>query len=222
MIECIARKAFFSEHPAARLYTAREHQWSYTNLAEDAPRYAEALRRRNWYDCLPYADSAAPPLDGFTAMAVAAETRKDYREHFPQSTLSFFEELGAPAIYFFAEYPLDWMAYDFRSFRTRRQLRRITGSRQFTGCFKTDAEGFRALFPLFLFTNIDNSRMLSLYAEGRDNPVAMFLCDDGNLHTSYPAKAMGGVLHAAAAAGMVTGDPFAVCGTHYTGKLPAF
>ncbi|WP_299986467.1 hypothetical protein [uncultured Pontibacter sp.] len=204
MIQAIRRTTIFRFSPFADNLIA-SYQRSYAAMF-DATIPEEAKVLRQYYDHREALQPDDTPIMSDLVMAYDAADRPDYVTQMPLRPLQFFNSLGVAQLYLMDFLRSDLNEFPFENFRKKNLFRRMVGRQSEDYNFLLDTSDL----PLFFHARKWDVPVIFLVAAAGEIPVAVNLCDDGNLHVSCPDRYSQQVQAAALAAGFETGD-FTIC-----------
>ncbi|MBF8963896.1 hypothetical protein I0P70_11605 [Pontibacter sp. FD36] len=208
MIQPIRRASIFRSSPFADNLIA-SYQRCYAAMF-DATIPEEAKVLRQYYDHREALQPDDAPIVSDLVMAYEAAERPDYVTQLPLRLQHFFNSLGVAQLYLMDFLRSDLNEFPFENFRKKNLFRRMVGRHSEDYNFLLDTSDLPRLLPLFFHARKWDVPVIFLVAADGEIPIALNLCDDGNLHVSCPDRYSQQVQEAALAAGFETGD-FTIC-----------
>ncbi len=212
MLTPIVRTAIFKSHPFIDNYIAGMQQaygadFNFDNLKE-------AARLKKYYDhLLPF-----QPIDTSTnkygEMAYPAGSKADYVIHFPKQLAELLINLDITDLFLMQSIKMDFIAeFPFENYSKKNRFKRMGGVKSANIGYRFNVNNLPAVLPLFLFARHYDTPVIYLFSADAAKPLALRLCDDGNLHYNIPAAQHQAFIHAANASGFVT-DGEDLCGRY--------
>ena len=84
--------------------------------------------------------------------------------------------------------------------------------------FELAVHDLAVILPLIFYSSRHSVPIIYLFSAESSLDIAMFLCDDGNFHISFPSGERESINAVAEAAGLKVGD-IKLCNTYHTGLL---
>lgn len=217
MIHPIRRASIFRSSPFADNLIA-SYQLSYAAMY-DATIPEEAKVLRQYYDHRAAWQPDDTPIVSDLVLAYEAADLPDYVMQLPLRVQQFFNSLGVAQLYLMDFLRSDLNEFPFENFRKKNLFRRIAGRHSQDYNYLLDTSDLPRLLPLFFHARKWDVPVIFLVAADGEIPVAINLCDDGNLHVSCSDRYSQEVQAAAQAAGFETGD-FTLCSRYSVCYLP--
>ncbi len=148
--------------------------------------------------------------------AVLAYPRRnaDYQTSRSNALIRFFEIMNIRQLYLVDELRYDWLRFPFSNKSKLAAVKSLVTEPSYREAFELDVEDLETVLPWFDHSQRHSIPIIFLISTDDKVPIAMFLCDDGNFHTSFHSKDGEKISYAAAASGMMMGG-VEVCSIQY-------
>lgn len=144
-------------------------------------------------------------LDDFAILAYAGKNKIGYLTHRSAAFIRFFELIDIKHLYLLDELRCDWLQFPFSYREKREAFKSIVNQAAYHEAFELDIEDLSTILPLFHYSGRHSAPIIWLFSANPQVPLAMFLCDDANFHTSFLVKDREKVTPATSAAGLLMG-----------------
>lgn len=98
-----------------------------------------------------------------------------------------------------------WLRFPFGSDEQLAALKSLVNAPSYREAFEMDIEDLEFILPLFDNSLRHSMPIISLFSANDKVPNAMFLCDEGDFHTSFHTGDREKIFYAAFAVGLVMG-----------------
>jgi hypothetical protein len=160
----------------------------------------------------------APVADDFTVIAYPAKDRKDYVTNCPIVLGRFYELLGVKQLYLMDELKYNLVKFPFGIKERSEAFKQLIEPNEYCEAFEMAVHDLTVILPLIFYSSRNSVPIIYLFSAESSLDIAMYLCDDGNFHTSFPSGERESINAVAKAAGLKVGD-VQLCNTYYTGLL---
>jgi len=165
------------------------------------------------------------PIDGtinqHAVLGFNAESKKEYIETFPQRVNCFFNHLGIQELYLLQFTNTNLVKdFPFQNFHNRNSFKRLAANNGNRRGYLLPVSALATVFPLFFFSGVYDLPVIFLLTATGSVPIAVQLCDDGNLHINFQERYSEDIRAAATEAGFEIGD-LEICSlysVHYLDK----
>lgn len=138
-------------------------------------------------------------------LAYLGKNIADYIANRSKALIHFFEIMQIRQLYLIDNLRYDWLRFPFKSDEKRAALKRLVNAPSYREAFEIDIEDLEIILPLFDDSSRHSIPIIYLYSTNDKVPIVMFLCDDGNFHTSFHTEDREKIFYAASAVGMAMG-----------------
>ncbi len=148
--------------------------------------------------------------------AVLGYSRKnvDYLDNRSKALIRFFEIMNIRKLYLMQELRFDWLRFPFGGQEKLSAFKTLIDEPSYREAFEMDIEDLTFILPLFHNSGRYDIPIIVLIAASDELPIAMFVCDDANFHTSFCTEDREKIFYAASAVGLVMGG-VEVCAQMY-------
>jgi len=216
MLKLITREEIFQRSPLADHYISdsqSEHRKG--DIMIDPGNIVKAV---DACDHLQPYHKKPPVLNDFAVIAYPAKDRKDYVTNCPVVLGRFYELLGVKKIYVMDELKYNLLKFPFGIQERRAAFKQLIEPNEYCEAFELSVYDLTTIFPLIFYSSRHSVPIIYLFSAESSLDIAMFLCDDGNFHTSFPSSERESINAVAEVTGLKIGD-IQICNTYYTGLL---
>lgn len=164
-----------------------------------------SLHPEELYDHLEPFHNEKIELDDFAVISCCSRHESIFYKRQLAGFASFFKLIGIERLYLLDELKCDWTCFPFDNREKREALQRLLNEPSYFEAFEFHSEDFPDFFNLFHKSGRFNTPIVRVFSASDERPIAMFLCDDGNLHTSFESEDRERFIAAAEAANIVMG-----------------
>ncbi len=150
----------------------------------------------------------------FAVLGYSRKNTGQYVTNRSKALIRFFEIMHISQLYLIDELRYDWLRFPFRSREKLAAIKSLVNVPAYREAFEMDIEELAFTLPLFHYSGRSGMPIIMLISADDKVPIAMFLCDDGNFHTSFHDGDREKICYAASAAGLVMGG-VEVCSQMY-------
>jgi hypothetical protein len=143
--------------------------------------------------------------DDFAVLGYSRKNAGDYLANRSKALIRFFEIMHISQLYLMDEKRYDWLRFPFRSQEKLGVVKSWVNVPSYREAFEMDIEELEVILPLFHYSGRHSMPIIILISSNDTVPIAMFLCDDGNFHTSFYSEDREKIFYAASAVGLVMG-----------------
>jgi hypothetical protein len=207
MIRLIDREAVFYKSSLVDHEISELQKSWYKPLGHELAGYIDeaSIQGVDLYDHLEPFHHDKVVVDDFAVLGYMEKNREDYLTHRSKAFIRFYDLMGVERLYLLDELKCDWVQFPFRSREKRQAMEDMVGQAAYHEAFEFDIDDLSVILPLFNYSGRHSTAIIWLFSANSEVALAMFLCDDANFHTSFPAKDREKISAAAAAAGLVMG-----------------
>ncbi|MEO6916511.1 MAG: hypothetical protein ABI151_13530 [Chitinophagaceae bacterium] len=141
----------------------------------------------------------------FAVLGYSRKNAGEYLKSRSKALIRFFEIMKISQLYLLDELRYDWLRFPFRSSEKLAVIKSLVHAPSYREAFEMDIGELAVILPLFNYSGRSSMPIIMLISTNDEVPIAMFLCDDGNFHTSFHADDREKMFYAASAAGLVMG-----------------
>ncbi len=205
MIQLISREEIFYKSSLVDHYISHLQHWyspdyNITDNLDQSP-----IPGEDPFDHLEPFHDEKEDLDDFAVLGYVEKNKHDYLTHRSNALILFFELIGIKQLYLLDDLKLDWVRFLFKSPEKLETMKRMVNQPAYSEAFILDIDDLLKILPLFNFSGRNNIPIIWFFSVGTQGPLAMFLCDDGNFHTSFLPKGREKITSASIAAGLKIG-----------------
>lgn len=218
MIQLIPRKEVFYRSLLADRYISDLQQMDCCYVDEyGEPKYSDEELDSLLSDVNdhvePFCNDESPTND-FAVLGYPRQNIINYVAGRSKSLIHFFKIMHIRRFYLMDEKRYDWLSFPFESREKTAAVKNLVNAPSYREAFEADIEELAFLLPLFHSSGRYNTGIVYFFSANNQVPIAMFLCDDGNFHTSFCQEDREKIFYAASAAGLVMGG-VEVCSDMY-------
>lgn len=214
MIKLLSRKEIFQASAVADRTIAGLQQACARDFNPAEPEEAALLHA--YYD---HRQPVVPAPEAREAAVLAqpSATRSGYEKLLPEQLEQFLRELGEQDVFMLDWFKRDWQQFPFETEDKKQAFARQTSlPTPYFGGFRLSLRELPRLLPPLLYSGRYGEPVAFLFPASKAAGLAINLCDDGNLHLSFPASGQAPIEAAARASGWVYGN-LALCQRYHAG-----
>lgn len=178
-------------------------------IAESQQSWGELVTRthrlRHFDHCSPF-QASAPATEETSVLALPAQSRQLYRKSMPSSITALGNQLAITSWYLMGLDNRSILEFPFEHLKNRNLLRKAGMSNDAGFAYEMNSEAIPAVVSHLLFSRHQGMPFLFMLPAAGSLPLAVWICDDGNLHTQHLRSDKNRIVDAAKAAGFSTGD----------------
>lgn len=206
MIQLISREEVFYRSSLVDHYISNSQKFWYKQFGAQVTDYfnEKTVLEEDPYDHLEPFHENKEVLDDFAVLGYP-KNKMDYIKNRSIALIGFFEQMGISQLYLMDEMKFDWLQFPYRSREKSQAIRDIVNKPAYHEAFEMDTDDLVKMLPLFNYSGRHSVAIILLFSANTPVPLGMFLCDDGNFHTSFPARDREKLSAASSHAGLIMG-----------------